>query len=213
MAFSNGRLPDSALAPIPGGRLRKDAAAAWNAMCKEAQELGMAVPMPDGADSTYRPYDRQVYFKKYWCDRGACQNAAEPGTSRHGWGIAVDCAEDAIHHAETIDRIGEKYGWSKKWSDAPWEPWHNTFKDSVRFPKWKPHYKLGSYGPNVRLLTGRLQHLGYLNRRYWRYTGQVESAIRSFQHRNHLKVDGVAGPMTWYAIKRMAIAKPYPKKK
>lgn len=207
MAFENGKLPDSALATIPGGRLRKDAAAAWNAMCEQARELGLAVPMPDGPDSSYRTYARQVFFKKDWCNRGHCENAATPGKSRHGWGIAVDCAEDAVHHAATIDAIGERYGWSKKWSDAPWEPWHNTFKDGVRVPMWTPHYKLGSYGPNVRLLTGRLQHLGYTKRRWWKYNEVVVAAVKAFQRKNHLKVDGVAGPMTWYAIKRHAIAK------
>lgn len=204
----NGRLTPQELAPIPGGQLRKDAARAWNAMCERARELGLPVPMPDGPLSSYRTFVQQVQLRVMWCARGNCDNAAKPGTSRHGWGIAVDVAEDAVHHAATIDKIGEPYGWSKKWSDAPWEPWHNTWDEGhVRVLHWwTPFYKRGSYGPNVMLLTGRLQHLGYLHRRYWRYQLPVVGAVRAFQ-RDHGLPLGATNRETWYAIKRWAAAK------
>lgn len=220
MTLVNGRLPASTLAPIYGadgtvivGHLRKDAAAAWNAMCERARELGLPVPIPDGPVSSYRTYEQQVALRAQWCAKGACQNAAVPGTSNHGWGLAVDSAPNTFQHGEVVYKIGAPYGYSHAWSDAPWEPWHHKFNDHVRVPLWKPNYRPGSWGPNVFLLTGRLQHLGYLKRRFWRYGSDVTQAIKAFQRKNHLRVDGIAGPMTWYAIKRQAIHKPHLRRK
>lgn len=210
MSSQNGRLPASTLAPIYGvdgkevvGHLRKDAAAAWNAMCEKTRELGLPVPVPDGPLSSYRTYDQQVQLRNEWCAKGHCENAANPGNSNHGWGIAVD----SINANATIEKIGRAYGFAHEWSDAPWEAWHHKFNDAVKVPGWKPNYRIGSFGPNVFLLTGRLQHLDLLGRRFFRYQQPVANAVKVFQRQNHLKVDGVAGPMTWYAIKRHAIAK------
>lgn len=204
ITYINGRLPDSALAPIPGGQLLKDAAAAWNAMCARAKQLGLPVPMPDGPDSSYRPYARQVYYKDYWCARGACENAAEPGTSRHGLGIAVDCAEDAIHHAHTIDLIGEEFGWSKKWSDAPWEPWHNTWKAGIWRPPAAVDLRVGDSGRLVKILSARLRILGLMNRKSSVFGGRVHHAVVAFQRQHKLTPDGIVGPRTWNAIKQAA---------
>lgn len=129
VTYENGRLPDSALAPIPGGRLEKEAAAAWNAMCERAKQRGLPVPMPDGPASSYRTILQQEELKAYWTKEGKPDNAATPGKSNHGRGLAVDC--DAAEHQHTIDLIGEPFGWSKKWSDAPWESWHYLYKPGI----------------------------------------------------------------------------------
>lgn len=208
MTARNGYLPDSALAPIPGGRLSKEAAASWNAMIAAAKGKGLPIPVPDGSESTYRTYEQQVSLKAYWTQQGSPDNAATPGTSNHGWGTAVDCAEDATHHAATIDEVGEPYGWSKKWSDAPWESWHNHYKSGVWAPKiFSPDYKRGSKGLNVLLFTGRLVKLGYLDRRWFHFNLKVESAVKGFQHDHHFTTDGIVGPATWSAIKRLTAAK------
>lgn len=116
----NGKLPASALSPIAQGQLRHDAAAAWNAMNAHARRLGLEL-VPTGSMSSYRTYAQQVYlYNEYKAGRGSL--AATPGTSNHGWGLAVDLATPAMR--SMVDRIGEEYGWAKKWSDAQSEWWH-----------------------------------------------------------------------------------------
>ena len=116
----NGQLSPEELAPIAQGQLRKDAAAAWNAMNVEARVSGLQL-IPTGSMSSYRTLDQQkVLWARYQAGTGNL--AAVPGTSNHGWGIAVDCA--TFDMRRMVDRVGEKYGWAKKWSDAPSEWWH-----------------------------------------------------------------------------------------
>lgn len=116
----NGKLPAEALSPIAQGQLRHDAAAAWNAMNAHARRLGGEL-YPTGSMSSYRTYAQQVYlYGEYQAGRGSL--AATPGTSNHGWGLAVDLATPAMR--SMVDRIGAEYGWAKKWSDAQSEWWH-----------------------------------------------------------------------------------------
>jgi hypothetical protein len=120
----NGKLPASDLAPIYKGQLAKAPAAGWNAMNVEARSLGLELH-PTGSDSSYRSYDRQVYYWNLY-QSGKGNLAAKPGTSNHGWGTAVDIATQEMR--SMVDRIGAKYGWSKSWSDAPSEWWHLLYQ-------------------------------------------------------------------------------------
>jgi hypothetical protein len=123
---ANGRLPDTDLAPIASGRLRKDAAAAWNSMNVEARRLGCEL-LPTGSKSSYRTFEQQQeLYALYRSGRGNL--AAVPGTSNHGWGVAVDVATREMR--AMIDRIGAKYGYRKSTSDAPSEWWHLRFNGS-----------------------------------------------------------------------------------
>lgn len=143
---SNGRLPRSSLAPITKAAngqqayLRKDAAAAFMAMNAESvAKFGVTLRVAS-ARVAYRTIAEQQYFYDlYRSGRGAL--AAVPGTSNHGWGLAVDLANPRVMRP-IIDRIGAKYGWAKKWSDAPTEDWHL---------KWKP----GKYAAVKKPVTGR----------------------------------------------------------
>jgi hypothetical protein len=122
----NGRLPASDLAPIKGGHLRKDAAAAFNAMNEEARRVCGIELRPTGSQSSYRDLAGQQHFwNLYQSGRGAL--AARPGTSNHGWGLAVDLATQQMRSC--VDRIGDKYGWSKRTSDAPSEWWHLRWRE------------------------------------------------------------------------------------
>jgi hypothetical protein len=124
MPAANGQLPDSDLAPIAGGRLRRDCAAAWNAMNVQARTLGLEL-RPTGSASSYRTLQQQkALYALYLSGRGAL--AAKPGTSNHGWGTAVDLATHEMR--AMVDRIGAKYGWSKQWSDAQSEWWHILYQ-------------------------------------------------------------------------------------
>ena len=81
--YRNGQIPASALAPIGGGhRLRPDAAAPFLQMSAAHQRrFGRPIAVTD----SYRSLSAQVAVA-----RRKPSLAAEPGTSRHGWGLAVD---------------------------------------------------------------------------------------------------------------------------
>ena len=121
--MENGQLPDALLAPIAQGRLVTSAAAAWNAMNVEARALGLGL-VPTGSMSSYRTLAQQKILYVRYLNGGNL--AATPGTSNHGWGIAVDVATPEMR--TMVDRIGEPYGWAKKWSDAPSEWWHLRYQ-------------------------------------------------------------------------------------
>ncbi|MEZ0229526.1 MAG: peptidoglycan-binding protein [Planctomycetota bacterium] len=126
-AYQNGALPQSELSQIyyPGASvyLQKDAAAAWNAMREYCRARGVDL-YPKGPNSAYRTLAQQKLMKKLYGS-----NAATPGTSNHGLGIAVDLATQQMRSA--IDKWGAQFGWSKKWSDASWEWWHIKYKAGV----------------------------------------------------------------------------------
>jgi len=117
--YENGRIPSSALAPVPGGQFRSDAASAWKAMVRAARKDGVAISLTD----SYRSYADQVDVK-----RRKPTLAATPGTSVHGWGLAADVGVGR----EWIQKHGSKFGWI--WPDwarpggSKPEPWHFEFE-------------------------------------------------------------------------------------
>src|SRR5215208_2269924 len=126
---TNGMLPDAALAAIPGGRLRRDAAGAWNAMNAESERRYGVTLRAGGPASSYRTVAQQRQLRQYWVKHGKPQNAAIPGTSNHGWGLAVDVPTQRIRWV--IDQIGRRFGYAKAWSDASWEWWHLRYRPGV----------------------------------------------------------------------------------
>jgi hypothetical protein len=68
----------------------------------------------------YRTYDDQVYWKKYWSDRGLPGNASTPGYSNHGdWDIgAIDWNADNIG---LRDQVAAQVGLVRT---VPSETWH-----------------------------------------------------------------------------------------
>jgi hypothetical protein len=215
----NGRLSTSVLAPIPGGNLRRDCANAWNAMNAESVRRFNTALRPLGPDSSYRTLDRQVYWRNWWCSRGKCSNAAVPGTSNHGLGIAVDVASRRTRWI--IDQIGRKYGWSKAWSDAPNEWWHLRWRPGryAAVDEWKRHtrptLRYGDRGHDVRYLQYRLRAHGHTRAPAKGKPGRgkfgrsTRVATIRFQRRFRLPPDGVVGPRTWSALNQ----RPKPKKK
>jgi len=123
--FSNGLIPASELCALGNGHvLRCDAAAAYKALSKAFQQrFGRTLCITD----SYRSYDAQValYAKKP-------SLAALPGTSNHGWGVAVDLCGGAERfgtgeHEWMMDQA-DTYGWTlPRWArqggSRP-EPWH-----------------------------------------------------------------------------------------
>lgn len=101
--IANGRLLPSMLTEVtPQCRVVNELAQPLRAMLDAAHREGVALepeqssflppgtPGPPVIESCYRSYDGQVWWRNYYCSIGKCANAAVPGTSKHGWGRAVD---------------------------------------------------------------------------------------------------------------------------
>ncbi len=125
--YPNGMLPVDALCPLwgtPGQVLRADAAAAFDALSREyAAQFAAPICVTD----SYRNYDAQVAVKIL-----KPTLAAEPGTSEHGWGVAVDLC-DGIEQFATPAHAwmlanAVRFGWfHPAWAEPTGskpEPWH-----------------------------------------------------------------------------------------
>ena len=127
---ANGMIPVGALCGIqaaPGHNLRCDAAHAFDAMASAyARQNGARLCITD----SYRSYGAQVrtYAKKPVL-------GAVPGTSNHGWGLAVDLCGgiqsfSSPKHAwmvENAPRFGWRLpAWARAGGSKP-EPWHWEF--------------------------------------------------------------------------------------
>ena len=119
--YRNGRVPADALMPIGHGdhRLAAPAAAAFSELEAAARRDGVRF----GVTDSYRSYDAQVDVarRKGLYSQGGL--AAQPGTSQHGWGLAVDLDLDARAQA-WMRANGARFGFVE---DTPREPWHWAF--------------------------------------------------------------------------------------
>ncbi|MCU0271804.1 MAG: M15 family metallopeptidase [Acidimicrobiales bacterium] len=119
--YGNGRIPEGALVPVGDGhRLEANAAAAFLRMEADAARDGVRLGLTD----SYRTYEEQVSLaeRKGLYSQGGL--AATPGTSNHGWGLAVDLDLDANAQA-WMRRNAWQYGFVE---DVPREPWHWTYR-------------------------------------------------------------------------------------
>ena len=119
--YGNGRIPASALETIGQGshRLAAKAAQSFKAMEAAAAADGVELDVTD----SYRDYDTQVDLvrrKGLYSEGGL---AAKPGTSNHGWGLAVDLDLDDEQQA-WMRANGARFGFVE---DTPREPWHWGF--------------------------------------------------------------------------------------
>jgi cell wall-associated NlpC family hydrolase len=124
--YPNGLIPPSAMCPlgVAGHQLRCDAAAAYRAM---SAAFATAFGSPICITDSYRTYASQV---KLYGEKPSL--AAVPGTSNHGWGLAVDLCGGIEHYGTA------QYGWMKAnagrfgflhpdWAEpgnGREEPWH-----------------------------------------------------------------------------------------
>lgn len=122
-ALGNGKVPQSALVEISQGnhRLYAPAAASWNNLVATARAEGIELRITD----SYRSYDEQVDLarrKGLYSEGGL---AATPGTSNHGWGMAVDADVTDTRTREWLQINGPRFGWIES---VPREPWHWEFR-------------------------------------------------------------------------------------
>jgi hypothetical protein len=120
-AYGNGRIPLEMLTPIGigGHRLYAPAAQAFMSMRAAAAAEGVDIGITD----SYRTYDQQVDLaaRKGLYSQGGY--AAVPGTSKHGWGMAIDIDVDAAGQAWMRANAG-RFGFVE---NVPREPWHWEF--------------------------------------------------------------------------------------
>lgn len=164
---TNGNLPANLLRTVDGGgQLHHLAARAFTALTAAAFEAtGMGLTYTHGG--TYRSYAQQetlfrsryqpngagggckVWKGEYWCKKYSnLATAATPGTSNHGWGLAVDTAYDSdladgVGPDDAAGITGHK-GWSWLLANAgrfgfSWElqsePWHLRYVNGDLIPQ------------------------------------------------------------------------------
>jgi LAS superfamily LD-carboxypeptidase LdcB len=121
-AYGNGRIPASALSEVDGTghTLWAPAADALERARADAAKDGVTIGITD----SYRSYDAQVDVaaRKGLYSQGGL--AAVPGTSDHGWGMAVDLDLDDAAQA-WMRANGARYGFVE---DTPREPWHWAYE-------------------------------------------------------------------------------------
>jgi len=124
---SNGRLAAVDLCDLwePGEKLRGDAAIALAAMSDHFEsEFGVELCLSD----SYRSLSQQYAIK-----RSKGYLAATPGTSMHGWGLAVDLCRGQLvgEMGNWLDENADIYGWwNPLWAKtSKYEPWHWEYRD------------------------------------------------------------------------------------
>ncbi|MFD6163698.1 D-alanyl-D-alanine carboxypeptidase family protein [Oerskovia sp. NPDC060287] len=153
--YPNGSVPASALSPLdgqPGAFLRTDAAISWNRARLDVFERTGITLTVNGWNRTLAEQE-QLFFERYeplatgagpyndvrWYKgvryarmRGAA--AAIPGTSNHGWGIAVDVVDYGVvgqfnHPRRTATfPILAEHGWTDtEGRGSIQEPWHLVY--------------------------------------------------------------------------------------
>jgi cell wall-associated NlpC family hydrolase len=132
--YPNGFIPLTALCGIgiAGHALRCDAASSFQAM---SAAFGSSFGRPLCVTDSYRTFDSQV--RLYGLKPAL---AAIPGTSNHGWGLAVDLCGGAQSFGTPEYAWLARFAPSFGWSNPPWaqpgrgreEPWHWEFVGTVR---------------------------------------------------------------------------------
>lgn len=136
---ANGMLEPHLLAPVEGDTMHHLAAQSWRAMQSAARADGVRIAV--GADA-YRPLSVQhaIWVSRYrkvatwrpgarkyqgsWWVHVYGATAAIPGTSNHGWGLAVDvddCSTEATAACRWLKAHAAGYGWS---AEIQSEAWH-----------------------------------------------------------------------------------------
>jgi hypothetical protein len=120
-AYGNGKIPAAALRTVgnTGHKLWAPASSALESLTEAARRDGVQIGITD----SYRSYSEQVDLarRKGLYSQGGL--AAKPGTSDHGWGMAVDL--DLNSKAQTWMRANAgRFGFVE---DTPREPWHWGF--------------------------------------------------------------------------------------
>lgn len=127
--FRNGQIPPQALKGLswaPRHRMRADAAVNFERLnAAYRQAFGRNISITD----SYRDYNGQVRMKKL---KGSL--AARPGTSNHGWGLALDLGgginREGSRENQWMNQNAHRFGFGRSASPriAQLEPWHWEYR-------------------------------------------------------------------------------------
>lgn len=142
--YSNGQIPVGELSVVAGHRFRKDAAESMIALRSAYQSaLGRALVINDG----YRDLAGQQAAWNNYLNGGNL--AARPGTSNHGWAIAVDfggevysSSNSAGHQWLQANAGGFGWWWAGRYF-SQLENWHWEYKGSYDPPTTNPIVNIG----------------------------------------------------------------------
>lgn len=156
LTYTNGNVPASILAPLDGenygdATLRRDAAESWNRARADVKARTGIVLTVRGWNRTLAEQER-FFFERYsrqatgdgpfgdvrWYKgaryvRVTGAPAAIPGTSNHGWGLAVDIDDFGAYRTTGNARstkatpILERHGWTDNEGSSIGEPWHRVY--------------------------------------------------------------------------------------
>jgi hypothetical protein len=123
----NGVFTQANTDPIPGGKLWPQAALTWLVMRAAAIRSGIPASefMPRGPNSSARTLAAQ-----WWLWTHQPPPAAFPGTSNHGWGIAVDVKTRRA--AAWLMRNAHRFAWSHDEGARVGEWWHFGYVGASR---------------------------------------------------------------------------------
>lgn len=240
---ANGSVPttilghaDGSIIPNSPATLRKDAAASWNRARKDVKKRtgytlglrGWNRTLAEQQRFFFQRYIPQTFGgkdarwyrgRRYVRVRGAA--AAIPGTSNHGWGLAVDVDNyggvgqfNNPRRLKTFAILAQ-HGWSDTEGRSIREPWHLVYVPGRDKHKPKPRRTLTLDG---KLGKGTVAE--WQKQRRTRRDGVISvrsSLIRSVQSainrksghggfrlkKGPLTVDGILGRRTWKAIQSL----------
>lgn len=239
----NGKLPAALLFPcdLDAFKMVEPAARAMKALLSAAKAAGFKPT----ATGVYRSYTAQVtlfrarYSKtelpgrptktwegQTWWQRPNVAMAATPGTSNHGWGLAVDFAEKrtvglvpvTASFVAWLCANAFTYGFS---AEDQSEVWHWRYVTGDKIPAAvlafeagtpvkpsRPVLRVGASGDSVKELQTTLNALGFkCGKVDGKFGPRTLSAVRLFQKNNPpLAIDGVVGPATWAVLDEKAKA-------
>jgi LAS superfamily LD-carboxypeptidase LdcB len=143
----NGEIPQERLMPVGSGHMLKpNAARAFKAMRRAAKKDGVTITLTD----SYRDLATQQRLaqEKGLYSQGGL--AAVPGTSNHGWGLAVDVGEG--EQRAWLARNAKRFGFET----IAREPWHweyeGGFAPAVRQPRRRPRKRDDAPAPSTPLV-------------------------------------------------------------
>jgi LAS superfamily LD-carboxypeptidase LdcB len=233
----NGKLPAEILGNIgPYGQMHHLAANAWEAMRAHAAKDGITLAHV----GDYRPYDKQyaLFMQRYvkgdsgdsrritrkfqgavWMLKPKMAQAAVPGTSNHGWGLAIDSAlkvngkvvsissnaRGKTHHKTGVDWLldyADSYGFS--W-ELQSEPWHLRYYPAEAVPQAVQNWLAGKPRPPKPATTPATSDnptVAINTKKPWpggkslRMGMRNNINIKAVQTRLGIKADGNFGPQT-----------------
>jgi LAS superfamily LD-carboxypeptidase LdcB len=118
--YANGRIPASAMVEVDGFLVAPSVADNLEALLDAAQRDGVWRPGERFATGTYRSYEDQV---RLWQEHLAGTHpapVAEPGTSLHGWGEAIDFNTALPGFIDWLAANADRFGFR----NLPGESWH-----------------------------------------------------------------------------------------